>query len=245
MTLKHFILTRNSYPEDYPDLGQRIDIMSRYVLPGLKNQTVKNFTWVVTSPIGLSEFDLTGIDHVVLDVPPPHSFDGTTYLAQQLLSELAADLPKGELVLTTRLDNDDILLPHYVEDLQKLSRASEYPLVVDAPGYRADMRSGRVYRDTHYAPRGVPSPFISVMETVVGRRCRLRTAYYDQHSLMHRHFNITYLTRPSWVQLIHRTNKTMARSFDEVEARGELLPYQASEFLEGAIAARPIADHLW
>lgn len=243
--MKHYIVTRNSYPADYPDLEQRLEILSDFVVPALRNQTSQDFTWVLTSSVGTGDLDLTGIDHIILDFPAPHTFGATNYMCQQIVSELARDAPKGEMFVSTRLDNDDILLPHFVESVQGLASSAEVPLVIDAPGYRVDMRYNRVYRDTQYAEKRIPSPFISVVEWMIARRCRLRSAYYDQHSKMHWHFDVAYLPRPTWVQLIHRSNKTMARSLEEVEARGELLPYQASEFLEGAIAARPIADHLW
>lgn len=232
----HYVVTRNSYPQGYPGLDERGTLLRKYVIPSLRNQTSQDFTWVLTSPLGLEGADLGDLDTVILDIPAPTDFNATTYLGQQLVSELAAELPKGEQVITTRLDNDDMLLPHYVEDLHELATTTAEPLLVDAPGFRVDTRFGKVYRDIHYADRRVPSPFVSVVEKKVWRTARLQTAFYDQHSMMHHHFPLAYMHRPGWVQLIHGGNKVMARSEDEVARRGELLHVAADLFL-AAVAA--------
>src|SRR5690606_39460403 len=86
-----------------------------------------------------------------------------------------------------------------------------------------------IYRDTAY--QKVPSPFLSVVEEKAGKRCRLMTAYYDQHSLMHRHLPLIKLEFPGWVQLIHESNKVMARSPAEVDTRGQPLDYDYETFM--------------
>lgn len=230
--MRHFIVTRNSYPPGYPGLAERAALLRDYVVPSLHHQRSRDFTWVLTSPQGAEGLDLDGIDHVILDVPLPPDFDSTTYMVQEIVSRLAADLPAGEVVISTRLDNDDMLLPTYVEDVQaRVSDGGTGPQLVDAPGFRVDTRHGKVYRDTFYAPRLIPSPFISLIERKAARRARLATAYYDQHSVMKHHFPLEVLDRPGWVQLIHGSNKIMSRPDEEVARRGELMEVAVDDFL--------------
>lgn len=233
--MKHFVLTRNSYPPDHPGLEERAHLLRSYVVPSLRNQTVRDFTWVLTSGQGLEGVDFSGLDAVVLDLPAPTDFNSTTYLMQQVVSELAVDLAAGERVITTRLDNDDMLLPRHVEDLHALATYADDPTLVDSPGYRVDTRFGAVYRDTHYADRRVPSPFVSLIENVVWKGARLRTAFYDQHTLMRRHFPLTMLPKPGWVQLIHGGNKVMSRSDADVASRGRLLEATPEDFLAAVL----------
>lgn len=243
--MKHYIVTRNSYPRGYPGLEQRAELLRRYVVPSLRNQTCQDFTWVLTGPAGTETLDLTGIDHLVLDLPAPDDFDRTTYLMQELVSKLAADLDKGTPVVSTRLDNDDMLLPTYVEDVQaRVADLGRVPLLLDAPGFRVDLRFGKVYRDTFYAPRNVPSPFISLLERKVARRCRVASAFYDQHSYMRHHFPFEHLSRPGWVQLIHGSNKVMSRPEEQVAARGDLLPVEARGFLDEVLSGGGVGPHL-
>jgi hypothetical protein len=234
--VKHYVVTRNSYPEGYPGLEQRAELLRTYVVPSLRNQLCRDFTWVVTGRSGLEDVDLSGLDTIVLDHPAPADFNSTTYMVQQLVSELAADLPRNEVVITTRLDNDDMLLPHYVEDVQSWADVGRRPLLVDGPGFRVDTRFGVVYRDVHHQPAGVPSPFISLIERTACRGCRLRTAYYDQHTRMHRHFGTTDLERPSWVQLIHSSNMVMSRPPEEVARRGQVVDVDADRFMADVVA---------
>lgn len=238
--VRHFIITRNSYPPGYPGLAQRAVLLREYVLPSLRNQRNRDFTWVLTSPEGTQDLELEGIDHVVLDVPAPPAFDSTTYMVQEIVSRLAADLPAGEVVISTRLDNDDILLPTYVADVQAAAVTMKAPALLDAPGFRVDMRFGKVYRDIHYARRRLPSPFISLVESKSAKGCRIASAYYDQHLLMHRHFPLSIVDRPGWVQLIHGTNKVMSRPEEEVARRGEVLDVAVEDFLAAVLSGDPL-----
>ncbi len=240
--MKHYIAIQDLCPSGFDGTQQRADLRRRCVVPLLRNQISEGFTWVVTSGIGMEGLHLEGIDHLTLGVPPPPTFDRITYMVQQIVSEVASGFPKGEKVITTRLNNDDLLMPHHIEAAQAPFRQEDGPRVVDVPGFRVDARFGKVYQDTHYAEHdthyaehGVPSPFISLVEQKVGRRCRVRTAYYDQHSVMHRHFEVMYLERPAWIHLIHGSNKTMARPEADLAARGCLLPVGSEEFLGGVV----------
>lgn len=226
--MKHYIVTRNFYSDDYPHKEQRRQLMREYTIPSLRRQTVKNFTWVVAGRNGLTSEDTEGIDTIWLDVDPPKNFDSTTYLMQELVSALAQSLDPTVKIITTRLDNDDVLLPDFVERVQSAAHDTDKG-VFDVSGLRVDTRTRKIYRDTAY--QKVPSPFLSVVEKKAGKRCRLMTAYYDQHSLMHRHLPLTKLKFLGWVQIIHESNKVMARSPAEVDIRGYSLDYDYKTFM--------------
>lgn len=226
--MMHYIVTRNFYSDEYPHKEQRRHLTREYTIPSLRRQTAKNFTWVVAGRNGLTPADTQGIDTIWLDVDPPKKFDSTTYLMQELISLLAQDLDPSMKIITTRLDNDDVLVPDFVERIQAAARDTDKG-VIDAGGLRVDTRTRKIYRDTAY--QKVPSPFLSVVEEKAGKRCRLMTAYYDQHGLMHRHLPLTKLEFLGWVQLIHESNKVMARSPAEVDNRGHSLDYDYETFM--------------
>lgn len=233
----HYIVTRNFYSDDYPHKDQRRQLIREYTIPSLRRQTIKNFTWVVAGRNGLTSRDTEGIDTIWLDVDPPKNFDSTTYLMQEVISLLAQGLDPSMKIITTRLDNDDVLLPDFVERIQTAAQQTDKG-VLDVSGLRVDTRTRKIYRDTAY--QKVPSPFLSVVEKKSGRRCRLMTAYYDQHSLMHRHLPLTKLEFLGWIQIIHKSNKVMARSPNEVDIRGNLLNCDYETFMSSLQRDTPV-----
>jgi hypothetical protein len=226
--MKHFIITRNTYPAGYASAEARRELTKTYTIPSLKAQTNKEFVWLLAGSNGLTSGDLDGIPHLVFDVPVANNFEDSIYFAQRIVKEAALDLDAGEKVITTRFDNDDMLIPTFVAEIQSAAETTKFG-VIDMGGYRLDLRDGRAYRDVAY--RKIPSPFISLVERKAGKKCRLATAYYDQHSIMQHHFPVTRVERPGWVQLIHESNKVMARPSAEIAIRGELLDMTAEQFL--------------
>ena len=224
--MKHYIITRNSYPASYEHAAARRELTLKYTVPSLQRQRNKDFVWVLAGTNGLSEADTRGINTVFLNTPPASNFDSTTDVIQQAISELAIEDPQGTKIVTTRLDNDDVLRPDFVSIVQEQAQSLDRG-VIDLSGIRVDTRFGKVYEDLVY--QKVPSPFLSMVEIKNCKRCRLASAYYDQHSLMHRHFPCHKLTEVGWVQIIHDTNKVMARPQAEVAARGRILDWDYAD----------------
>jgi len=57
MKLKHFLITRFNYADDYEHLEQRIELFRRYTMPSIYAQTIKNFEWLI---IGQPSFEIPG-----------------------------------------------------------------------------------------------------------------------------------------------------------------------------------------
>lgn len=211
--MKHFVITRNLYKDDYPNKQERLNLIRRITIPSLRRQTSKNFIWILTGADGLTPSDFDGVPHVV-DAKFEKYIIGAT--------------EAGEKIITTRLDNDDALLPSFVEDVQEAA-ADLTEALIDTAGYRVDARYRTVYQDTFY--RSVPSPFLSLVETKKCRRCRIHTAYFDDHTLMHHHFPLTRTKSAGWVQVIHGLNKVMSRPEEDVRKRGKVMDTSYEDFL--------------
>ena len=109
-----------------------------------------------------------------------------------------------DLVLMTRLDNDDILMPTYIEDIQT---AATKPGLYEFLGYRLDLRSGKFYEDTVHH-KECTSPFT----TLARWPNSLKTVYYCNHSKMWQRFPLTIIEKRCWVQVIHNTNWLLNKS---------------------------------
>lgn len=189
---KHFICTRNSYPVGYLDLSRRVALLRHITIPGLRAQTNQAFTWLLNGSQGLEEADFQGLDV---------QFSGDFRMH---IKEILAKEPEVTHVITTRLDNDDHLLPGFVDTVQRRA-LGEDRLLIDAQGYRYDMHSGMLFEDRLYGPT-FPSPFLSVLEETNGPNIP-KFAFVDFHKNMHRHFPVAQLKARLWVQTLHGSNQ--------------------------------------
>lgn len=169
--MKHYIITRYNYPKEYPHKEERERLFFKYTLPSIKNQTDQNFKYIII---------------------------GQTHDWKQLEDEI-----KGinDWVVTTRLDNDDMILPEFTKEIKNIPLQEQ---VIDFNGYRYDERTNKFYKDTKYINH-FTSPFISLME----RSENYKGVYSDQHQNMGRKFNLNRIEKRLWCQIIHDTNQLM------------------------------------
>jgi hypothetical protein len=128
----HYLITRFNVPVknwDRDKAGQpvlddawmhnRLDLFRRYCVPGIANQTNKNFTWIIyvdtlTSPVFLTQIH-QAVHHLPNTVISPVShFEALMTDLRHLLS--TAPTP---FVISSRVDNDDSLGPAYIHEVQK------------------------------------------------------------------------------------------------------------------------------
>jgi len=205
--MKHFIITRFNYHAGYEHMEQRLEMFNKFTRPSIEAQTSKNFEWLI-------------LGHPPLDVEireVAHSFHevnkgimGVGYL--QYIKELTKN---EDLVLMTRLDNDDMLMPTYVEDMQK---EVTKPELYEFRGYRLDLRNGAFYIDTRHRAN-VTSPFI----TLAQEPKNLKSVYAHNHGHMWQFFKLHIIEKRNWVQIIHDTNWVLNRGgVEDVAKRGKL-----------------------
>jgi hypothetical protein len=108
------------------------------------------------------------------------------------------------LLITTRLDNDDALHAGVLRALQEyvepFARSPLDALLVRFPrGYRYDEPSGSMF-----SSYWMDSPFITLFDRVDGDRTNVRNVYFAQHPRIHLEV-ATHLEEslPAWLQVIH------------------------------------------
>jgi hypothetical protein len=146
------------------------------------------------------------------------------WLKPQFISDGVLDLPKillafeeegreiSRFVLSTRLDSDDVMLPHFLSFVQEAARRylAQCPaescscpttLFNYALGYQrsADAKS---YFAVHPS-----NAFLSILDDRIGKDS-LVSCYDFSHPDAFRHVaRIRQLSKPSWVQLLHGDNE--------------------------------------
>jgi hypothetical protein len=192
--MKHFIITRFDYKPDYPHLADRLQKFFQFTLPSIKAQTCKDFEWLI-----LTDYPPVAVMGVTYLPPGRYNKQGT-YLRGEYI-EYMKKASKGEdYLVMTRLDNDDILMPTYIEDMQQAVREGGIGLY-EFKGYRLDLRMAKFYEETNHHKK-LTSPFL----TLAQNPNKFRSVYCDNHSKMWKHFRLTIMPKRNWVQIIHDTN---------------------------------------
>ena len=204
--MKHFVITRFNYPQTYKHMEQRLRLFNKFTRPSIEAQTSKNFEWLILGEPPL-DVPIEGVEHSFHEgTVGIMGFDYLGYIKRVTKDE--------DLVLMTRLDNDDMLMPTYVEDIQE--EATE-PELYEYKGYRLDLRNGKFFIDTRHRAN-VTSPFITLAQTPEG----LQSVYSHNHGHMWKFFKLHMLEKRNWVQIIHDTNWVLNRgSCADMYARGK------------------------
>jgi len=216
--MKHWIFTRfnrldrhtsiynNSViPNPHVWMYKRMKLFEEITLPSVMAQSVKNFTWLLSFDMQtprwiIKEYSKLDNVEIIYDYPKDH-----------LISLYGTVLNKGDWIITSRLDNDDIILPEYIEKVQ--SYFNEEFLLVDTDGTQLELSTGKEYTVER---RSQNSPFISLIEQV-GMPYRsvskdfiidepVKTVYYCSHTKMEWHFPSLKIPQRLYKMVIHDHN---------------------------------------
>lgn len=128
--IQHFILTRSCYRQtDLKYLRYRFRMMMQFCGASLASQTRRDFTWIVRcnplSPLANEVADyyrsLPFPVACILSPPPDQDASDTIHTQDSAWKEAIKNLllPEATHVLTTRIDDDDLICPSFVARLRK------------------------------------------------------------------------------------------------------------------------------
>lgn len=172
--LNHFVIIRFRYPLNDPLLPIRRKYLYDICLHSLSEQVNQNFKTVILS----DEKDLK------------------CDLLTTSKRGLPKVLPKTGFIITTRVDSDDVVLPNFIDNIQKEFHY-QHRLIIDHCGYNYDVRNNRM--TFHRPPETCPSQFLSLIE----RADRAIYCMHQAHSKMWLTAPVKTLEDPSRIFCIH------------------------------------------
>lgn len=207
MVFEHVLLTRfnvrlseDQQPPSEEWLASRIQIFSDLCLPSVRRQRRPPQQWFVfcdarTPPRWQDQIERLSADGAFRPVWLDSAFD-----ARAVNEAVAAEgLGRTDHLITTRLDCDDALAPHFTETVQQqLGRADGAYFINLVLGYQ--MSAGRFYLRPYIA-----NPFISYVEPRSPRR-PWATVFCRPHHLITDQPLLQVRCRPAWLQVIHGLN---------------------------------------
>ncbi|MGB0428879.1 MAG: glycosyltransferase [Bacteroidia bacterium] len=218
MEIIHIVITKfnlapinakNSDPKPYLGswLTSRCNLFEQFCLPTVKAQSVQSFKWLLlfehTTPNSIiSKYADGNIVPIAVDSTQfkKRSEIVKHYVAKQIEGN------KGKILITTRLDNDDMLNSNYFELLQQWVKHNYYekPTILQfTKGSQFNTSTQKWQRIS--TKKAYCNPFISLVETIGHNP--IYTVNHIGHVRMRNHFEIKNLKhKNAWCQIIHNNN---------------------------------------
>lgn len=207
MSFEHVLLTRLNVrlgagqaapPDEW--LAARLTLFRDFCLASVERQKRRPHHWLVFCDARTPESRRDDIEKLSADGAfRPVWLDGPFDAVAASRAVTAAGAGRAEHLITSRLDCDDALAPHFTETVQRQFAPGREPYFVNlALGYQ--MSAGRFYLRPYLA-----NPFISLVE----RRspgCPWDTVYCRPHHLVTDQRLVQVRSRPAWLQVIHGGN---------------------------------------
>ena len=182
-------------------LTPRFELFDKYCFPSFKHQKNTNFRWIVffdtDTPAKFKKMiqqyqqDLPQLEPVFLS-----SYDEMLPAMNQLLSD-----SKKKYVITSRIDNDDILGLNYIENIQNQFECQDFLVVDQIDGYNLNLYPTVLLGKR----RKLSNPFISLIELNDDPVTILSRGHSDWKNEK-RTAEISHAY--SWIGVIHGSNVT-------------------------------------
>lgn len=185
-------------------LEDRFELFENYCLPSVLNQKEKKFKWFIYFDNQTSKKFHSRIKHLEKrdSIISCYFIDGIGTLKTSLIDNIHATiLPNTKWVITSRLDNDDVLHEEFIETIQK-QFVPQHETVVDLRnGLQINIKTSKVEVRQLYNKF---NPFISLIEETA----QLQTVLSKPHASWIISKNlIIYESTPLWIEVVHENNK--------------------------------------
>lgn len=213
MAYKHIILTRFNiqYEKDnliFLDknwLDNRFYLFETYCLPSIEYQTNKNFSWILLcsdqTPKTYKDRLLAYQNRIPeLSVLFCATFDGDVDIIDKLYQKIGHEYAQGySMLVSTRVDNDDMLEAHYVEYIQNYINAHDLHNVILTfdSGVQWFLNKSMAYTVTHE---------INHFTTFIEDKDQIATCLGINHVLVPHEQLIHLQAQNMWCEIVHETN---------------------------------------
>ncbi|MCQ2343190.1 MAG: putative rhamnosyl transferase [Paludibacteraceae bacterium] len=213
LSFQHLLITRFNiridrdidHPLSEAWLRQRMQLFERYCLPSVMAQTCRQFTWLILMDAASTPPDIRQQMEAyrqlcaimqVLYLPPLKDISAFYH---QLACRYAEAHP---YILTTRLDNDDVIADTYIEQVQNFARQiSQIPSVISFPHGAQLFVCDKVALGLHWSA----NHFVSLLETADDQTHTIFDFNHVQVS------DVAPVVEqdtalPAWGELVHQNN---------------------------------------
>jgi len=208
MYINHLIYTRFNVQYELTEskgiqpewLDERLNLFERYCLPSIQNQTCQNFVWILMGDVRTSEEFKKRIENYKSIVPQIRTYwveyqnDAYHSFYKQLGREFAKE---KDVLISTRLDNDDALAFDYIERVQTIAKDGVTGIVsfpIGRQTFTKDNKSYKIsYNQNHFTSRIETSEYETIM-------------VFDHTQIPLNSLHIINTAEPMWEEIVHGNN---------------------------------------
>lgn len=214
--MKHFIITRfnlkNSDWENSKDgekvltdewLNHRFKLFEKYTLPSVINQFNQNFEWFVFFDISTADQYKSRIESIARSYKKfiPIYIDGLSQLREATETQILSRLKDtDDFIITTRLDNDDIIHYKFIETIQNSFTPKEQTLIDLRLGYQLIDSEKTIEYRLFKKPY---NPFLSLITHVKNFDSIISKSHHQWKSISNK---IVIDDVALWIQIVHNKN---------------------------------------
>lgn len=211
--MKHFLITRFNVPfEDFSRdktgvetlgddwLAHRFELFEKICLPSVKNQSNQDFIWLIyfgaqTTSVFRDRIAKHQSDYA--NIKPIYVKDMDEFYSS-LVKDISPHLvPSDEELITSRMDNDDLIHRDFIKTIQSLAKAKGKYLIDLTKGYQMNIEGKVDVVSKQY------NPFVSLKEHASSFETVMAQKHGKWRGLVDR---TKYKKEKLWVQIIHDKN---------------------------------------
>lgn len=210
--MQHFLLTRFNLKINGIDastntvwLADRFHLFEKFCLPSVLSQTNHNFIWIfffdkdTPEPFRTKALSLTSVSDKIKIL----FIDGFKELNTNH-STLISPYITDKYIITTRLDNDDIIHQDFIETIQKLALLKHNQVIDLRKGYQM------IQQNERYSFRLLTNQFNAFI-SVVEDSSMYKTVLSREHPQWRTERNIVIHNKKRlWIEFVHSKNITNA-----------------------------------
>jgi hypothetical protein len=214
--MKHFLITRfnlrasrwQTAKDGSPVLTEkwlenRFHLFETYCLPSVQNQTQQNFIWLVFFDINTPEKYRDKAYKISQQYSNFHPvfIDGIDNLKKSLIIVIKQFITDNrEFLITSRLDNDDIIHKDYMKTIQSLFRPIDQTVIDLRRGYQVTL--GKPYSQIRKI-HNVFNPYLSLIED----SDNFKTVFHKDHKKWRNSESVVvYQKVKLWCEIVHGGN---------------------------------------
>lgn len=182
-------------------LSHRFELFEKYCLPSVQNQSVVNFKWCIFFDTDTPERFKFKINEIASRDQFIEVFyvNNETEIVPSFLEHTSGS--SSEFIITSRLDNDDLIHQDFIKTIQNLFQARNNQVIDLTRGFQMKLEGNRAtFCDYH----NQFNPFISLVEN----RNSVKTVLSREHKewkLMKDYSE--FKSSALWIEFIHENNK--------------------------------------
>lgn len=186
-------------------LENRFNLFKNYCLPSVKNQTNQNFVWCIFFDVNTPLIYKKKIEIISQEYKNLHPIfiDGISNLVPSFKDFIIKNSNYDEYIITTRLDNDDLIHKDFIKTIQKLYSPIAETVIDLQSGYQVTLPIN--FKNHQIRSYNHPSnAFISVIEHIDNFNTIYSKMHYDWKNSNN---IISYDKKKMWIELVHQENK--------------------------------------